>query len=198
MSTLSLAGPGKHGQTGLAGRNTGSDTCVQYALPEQDPEEACSWSCMAHHLGRARLTSASPPCGPGKTPLSDEALLVGCHTETIVWTVLGHKLRRLCSVPQEVPYTNSLFPSDKREPVYKVFSHIRRTHITVMRCWHSFSLLIPRRHSQTHSQYRCLGHKSFFMHGNRRVYSFLLFQPGIDPFIVQGEECLCVYELHLT
>ena len=45
---------------------------------------------MAHHLGRARLTAASPPRGPGKTLLGDKALPVGCPTETIVWTVLGH------------------------------------------------------------------------------------------------------------
>ena len=43
---------------------------------------------MAHHLERARLTSTSPPRGPGKTPLGDEAFPVGCYTETIVWTVL--------------------------------------------------------------------------------------------------------------
>ena len=85
---------------------------------------------MAHHLGRARLTAASPPRGPGKTPLGDEALPVGCHTETIVWTVLGHRLRRLCSVPQEIPYTNSHLASFKRETVYRFSSHIRRTHIT--------------------------------------------------------------------
>ena len=93
-----LAGSGIHGQTGLARGNRGSDTYVQYALPDQGPEGAGFLSRMAHHLGRARLTSASPPCGPGKTPLRDEALPVGCHTETIVRTVLGHRLRRLLSL----------------------------------------------------------------------------------------------------
>ena len=32
-----LASPGIYGQTGLARSNTGSDTCVQYALPDQGP-----------------------------------------------------------------------------------------------------------------------------------------------------------------
>ena len=117
---------------------------------------------MAHHLGRARLTAASPPLGPGKTPLGDEALPVGCNTETIVWTVLGHRLRRLCSVPQEITCINSLLAFFKRETVYRFSSHIRRTHITVMRRWHSCSSLIPHRHLQTHSQLRYLGHTSFF------------------------------------
>ena len=138
---------------------------------------------MAHHLGRARLTAASPPRGPGKTPLGDEALPVGRHTETIVWTALGHRLRRPCSVPQEIPYTNSLLASFKRETVYRFSSHIRRTHITVMRRWHSFSSLIPHKHSQTLSQRRYLGHTSFSMHGYGRVYSVPHSQPGIDPFI---------------
>ena len=161
---LRLAGPGIHGQTELARSKTGSDTCVQYALPDQGPEGAGSWSQMAHHLGRARLTSASPPRGPGKTPLGDEALPVGCHTGTIVWTVLGHRLRRLCSVPQEIPYTSSFWASFKRESVYRIFSRIQRTHITVMWRCHSFKSLIPRRHSQTHFQRRCLGPTSFAMH----------------------------------
>ena len=104
---------------------------------------------MTHHLGGARLTAASPPRGPGKTPLGDEALLA----------------------------------SFKRETVYKLSSHIRRTHITVMRRRHSFSSLIPHMHFQTHSQRRCLGHTSFSIHGGRRVYSVPRFQPGIDPFI---------------
>ena len=51
---------------------------------------------------------------------------------------------------QDIPYTNLLFASLKREPVYMVFSHIRRTYITLMRRSHSFSSLHPRRHSQTH------------------------------------------------
>ena len=57
------------------------------------------------------------------------------NTETIVWTLLGHRLWRLCSPPppQEIPYTNSLFASLKGEPVYRIFSHIRRTLIAVMR-----------------------------------------------------------------
>ena len=138
---------------------------------------------MAHHLGRARLTSTSPPHGPGKTLLGDEALPVGCNMETIVRTVLGHRLQRLCSVPQEIPYINSLLALFKREPVYRFSSHMRRAHITVMRRWHSFRSLIPHRHSQTHSQCRCLRHTSFSMHGDRRVYSVPRFQPGIDPFI---------------
>ena len=33
---LRLGGPGIHGQTGRARSNTGSDTCVQYLLPDQD------------------------------------------------------------------------------------------------------------------------------------------------------------------
>ena len=48
-SNLRLAGSGIHGQTGLARSNTGSDTCVQYALPDQSPEGGGSWSRMAHH-----------------------------------------------------------------------------------------------------------------------------------------------------
>ena len=60
---------------------------------------------MTHHLGGPKLTAASPTRGPGKTPLGDVALPVGCHTETIVWTVLSHRLRRLYSVLQEIPYT---------------------------------------------------------------------------------------------
>ena len=102
---------------------------------------------------------------------------------SIVWTVFGHRLRRLCSVPQEIPYTNLLIASFKRETVYRFYSHIRRTHITVMRRWHSFSSLISHRHSQTHSLRRYLGHTSFSMHGDTRVYSVPRFQPGIDPFI---------------
>ena len=39
---LHLAGPGIHGQTGLAQSNKGSDTCVQYALPDRGPEGAGS------------------------------------------------------------------------------------------------------------------------------------------------------------
>ena len=138
---------------------------------------------MAHHLGGATLTAASPPCRPGKTPHGGEALPVACHTETIVWTALGHRLRRLFSVPQEIPYTNLLLASFKRETVYRFSSHIRRIHITVMWRRHSFSSLIPHRHSQTHFQRRYLGHISFSMHGDRRVYSLPRFQPGIDPFI---------------
>ena len=42
---------------------------------------------------------------------------------------------------------------------------------------------LPRRHSQTHFQRRCLGHTSFSMHGDRRIYSVPCFQPGIYPFI---------------
>ena len=53
---LHLAGPRIHGQTGLAQSNTGSDTCVQYALPDQGPKVAGSWSRMARYLGRAMLT----------------------------------------------------------------------------------------------------------------------------------------------
>ena len=56
-------------------------------------------------------------------------------------------------------------------------------HISQTSRWHSFSTLIPRRHSQTYSQRRCLGHTSFSMHGDRRVYSVPRFQPGIDPLI---------------
>ena len=166
---LRLAGPGIHGQTKLARSNTGSDTFVQYALPDQGPEGTSSWSRMAHHFGRARLILASSSRGPGKTPLSDEALPVAYHTETIVWTILGHRLRRLCSVPQEIPYTSSFWAAFKREPVYRFFSRIQRTHITVIRRCHSFKTLIPRRHSQTHLQRRCLGHTSFSMHGDMRV-----------------------------
>ena len=95
------------------------------------------------------------------------------------WSKTAEALQRLC-----IPYTNSLFDLLKREPVHRVFSHIQRTHITVMRRWHSISSLIPHRHSQTHSQRRCLGHTSFFIHRDRRVYSVPRFQPGIDPFIV--------------
>ena len=158
-------------------------TCVEYALPDQYPEGAGSWSRMAHHLGRAWLTEASPPRGPGKTPLGDEALPVGCHTETIVWTVLGHRLRRLYSAPQEIPYTSSFWASFKRDTLYRFFSHIRRTHITVMWRWDSLGSLISRRHSQTHSQHRCVGHTFHSMHGDRSIYSVPRFQPGIDPFI---------------
>ena len=145
--------------------------------------EQVFWSRMAHHLGRARLTSASPPCGPGKTLLGDKALPVGCHTETIVWTVLGHKLRRFCSAPQEIPYARLSCASFKREPVYKFSSNFQRTHITVMRRWHSFSSLLPLRHSEIYTQRRRLGHTSFSMHGYGRNYSVPRFQPGIDPFI---------------
>ena len=42
---------------------------------------------------------------------------------------------------------------------------------------------MPHKHSQTHSQRRYLGHTSFSMHGDRRVYSVPHSQPGIDPFI---------------
>ena len=52
-----------------------------------------------------------------------------------------------------------------------------------MRRCHSLKSLIPRRHSQTHFQRRCLGHTSLSMHGDRRVYSVPLFQPGVDPFL---------------
>ena len=115
---------------------------------------------------------------------------MGCHTETIVWSFLGHRLLhrlfgncRLCSFPQEIPYTNCLFALLKTESVHRVFLHIQRTHITVMWRRHSFSSLISRRHSQTHSQRGCLGYTSFFMHGDGIVYSVPRFQPGIDPFI---------------
>ena len=98
----------------------------------------------------ARSNTGSDTC------VQYEALPVGCHTGTIVWTVLGHRLRRLCSVPEEIPYTSSFWASFKREPVCRIFSHIQRTHITVMRCCHSLSSLISRRQSQTHSQRRCI------------------------------------------
>ena len=52
-----------------------------------------------------------------------------------------------------------------------------------MRRCHSISSLIPHRHSQTHSQRSCLGHTTFFMHGDGRVHSVPRFQPGIDPLI---------------
>ena len=39
---LPLAGPGIHEETGIARSNTGSNTCVQYALPDQGPEGAGS------------------------------------------------------------------------------------------------------------------------------------------------------------
>ena len=110
-SNLRLSGPRIHGQTGLARSNTGSDTCIQYVLPDQGLKGAGSWSRMTHHLDKARPTAASHPRGPGKIPLGDEALPVGCHTETIVWTVFGHRLWRLCSAPQEIPYTISLLAS---------------------------------------------------------------------------------------
>ena len=124
---LRLAGPGILGQTGLARSNTCSDTCVQYALRYQGAEGAGSWSRMAHHLSRARLTSASPPRGSGKTPLSDEALPVRFHTETIVWTVLGHRLQRLCSVPQEILYTSSFWFLFKRPGIDPFIGHLSRT-----------------------------------------------------------------------
>ena len=41
-TNLRLAGPRIHRQTGLARSNTGSDTCDQYALPDQVPEGAGS------------------------------------------------------------------------------------------------------------------------------------------------------------
>ena len=153
-----------------------------------------SWSRRVASASASRITVVfAPPkrvkslwktgwtCSVPSTPLGDEGLPVGCHTETTVWTVFGYRLRRPCSVPQEIPYTNSLFASFKRETVYRFSSHIRRT--AFMRRWHSFSSLIPHRHSQTHSQRRYLGHTSFSMHGDRRVYSVPCFQPGIDPFI---------------
>ena len=180
---LRLAGPGIHGQTGLARSDTGSDTCVQYALSDQCPEGAGSWSRMAHHLGRARLRSALPPRGPGK-PLGDEALPEGCHTRTIVRTVLRHRLRRLCSAPQEIPYTSLFWASFKREPIYRIFACISKTHITIMRCRHSLMLLISRKPSQTHFQRRFLRHTSFSMHGDRRVYSVPCFRPGTDLFFL--------------
>ena len=37
---LCLVRSGIHGQTGFARSDTGSDTCVQYALPDQGPEGA--------------------------------------------------------------------------------------------------------------------------------------------------------------
>ena len=96
--SIRLAGPGKHGQTGLARSNTGSDTCVQYALPDQGPEGAGSRSRMAHHLGRAKLTLVSPHYISGKTPFGDGALPVGRHTGATDWAVLSRRLRRFCSV----------------------------------------------------------------------------------------------------
>ena len=71
---------------------------------------------MAHQLGGARLTATSSPRGPGKTILGDEALPVGRHTETIVWTVLGHRLRRPCSVPQEIPTPIRSLPYSRESP----------------------------------------------------------------------------------
>ena len=94
-----------------------------------------------------------------------------------------HRLRRLCSVPHEISYTSLFWAAFKREPVYRFFSRIQRTYITVIRRCHTFKTLITRRHSQTHLQRRCLGHTSFSMHGDRRVYSPPCFRPGIDPFI---------------
>ena len=60
---------------------------------------------------------------------------------------------------------------------------IRRTHITVRRCCHSVSSLIAHRHSQIHSQRRCRGHTSFFMHGDGRVHSVSPLKLVIDPFV---------------
>ena len=84
---LRLSGPRIHGRTRLARGNTDSDVCVQYALPDQGPKGAGSWSRMAPYLGRAKLTSASPPHGSGETPPGGGALSVGSHMGTISWTL---------------------------------------------------------------------------------------------------------------
>ena len=52
---LHLAGPGIHGQAGLARSNTGSDSCAQYALPDQGPEAA--GFCSACHTTLTELGS---------------------------------------------------------------------------------------------------------------------------------------------
>ena len=59
-----------------------------------------------HHLGRARLTSASPPPGSERTPLGGGALPVGCHTGTIVWTELCRRLRGLPRRYLSLPHTH--------------------------------------------------------------------------------------------
>ena len=121
---LRLAGPGIHRQTGVALSNTGSDTCVQYALPDQGHEGVApdpTW-----HTTSAELESHQPRLlvGRGRHHSATKHSQLGVHTGSIVWTVLGHRLRRLCSVPQEISPTSSFWASFKREPVYRIFSRI--------------------------------------------------------------------------
>ena len=124
---LRLASPGIHGRTGLAWGNTDSDVCVQYALPNQSLEGAGSWSRMAYHLGRAMLTSSSPPHGSEKTPFSGGALPVRCSTRTIRWTVLSHRLWTFRSVPQEIPFTKVLSAAFRYDfLVYKNYKQNRK------------------------------------------------------------------------
>ena len=96
---------------------------------------------MTDHLGGARLTAASPPRGPGKTLLGDEALPVGCLMKTIVWTVLGHRLhgdKRVYSVPRFHPGIDLSIghPSrNEKMPVYRapcIYSPIHRDTTTSM------------------------------------------------------------------
>ena len=139
-SNFHLVGSGIHGRIRLAQSNTNSDVCVQYALPDQSPEGAGSWSHMAPHLGRVKLTSASPPYGSEKTPPSGAALPEGRHTGTISWTVLSHRLQRIAVSSQEVPFTSSLMAPFKREPVYRVFSRIQTIFIPITWCCHTYIL----------------------------------------------------------
>ena len=96
---LLAASPGIHWRIRLAHGNADSDVCVQYALPDQDPEGAGSWFRIAHSLGRDKLTSASPFHGSGKAPLGGGALPVECHTEAISWADLSRRLRWFYNVP---------------------------------------------------------------------------------------------------
>ena len=128
---------------------------------------------MAHHLGRAKLTSALPPDGSGKTPF-------GARRERSVGLFLIADYWGFAVPSQEIPFTSLFLVPFRREPIYRVFSRVLRTFITVMR--------------------RC--HSSVSIHRDKRVNSIPLFQLGMNPFIghpsFNWEDVLLQSSLHFV
>ena len=138
---------------------------------------------MAHHLGRARLTAASPPRGPGKTPLGDAK-----HSQ---WDAIRKGSFGLFSVrdcgdlavsPRRF-YTpvRSLPPSRESPSIGSSLTfegHISKSCGADIHSVHSFL---------TGTRRLILSAAAWGIHpspyGDRRIYSVPRFQPGIDPFI---------------
>ena len=88
---------------------------------------------------------------------------------------------------QESPVTSSLLAPFEKESPFIGSSLAFKGHLSQSRdavihpsTYSSFTLL---RHSQTHTWHRCLGHKFFFINGDKPVYRAPVMQLGRCPFI---------------